>query len=125
MTAGETMTLRFEIDLRQEDDVLVHDWSVVAWAKDGAVSVKKASGNMDSDEWPALKDKDSESGEEEKQEEEEKEEDKEEEDKKEEEKDEIAQIKEEMDTWIAESEADKKSFGQTYGKFKRFHNGRW
>ena len=43
MSAGETMTIKFEIDLRHPDGVLAQDWSVVAWAKDGAVTVKKTN----------------------------------------------------------------------------------
>ena len=39
--------------------------------------------------------------------------------------DDLPKIKADFDAWVAESVADKKTFGQTYGKFKRKHNGRW
>jgi len=48
--------VKFELDLRHPNSLLSTDWSVVAWAKDGAVRVTHKSGTLSSDHWPVLKD---------------------------------------------------------------------
>jgi len=42
--------------LRHPNGVTSTDWSVVAWAKDGAVRVTHKSGTLSSNHWPVLKD---------------------------------------------------------------------
>ena len=46
MAAGQTHTLNLEVDLRNPDTVLSTDWSVVAWAEKGAVSIAHKSGGL-------------------------------------------------------------------------------
>jgi len=44
MAAGEKITVTIEIDLRKPGSLVSTDWSVVAWAEKGYISVTNKSG---------------------------------------------------------------------------------